>query len=58
MDGLCMVSTKDVPSYVQIMIDALAETRKEVIETRKELAEMGRRNDAILDENKKLREEN
>lgn len=58
MDRLCMVSAKDVPSYVQIMIDALAETRKELLETRKELAEMSRRNDAILEENKKLREEN
>lgn len=53
-----MASAKNVPSYVQIMIDVLAETRKELIETRKELSEINRRRDAILEENKKLREEN
>ncbi|VDO83039.1 unnamed protein product [Heligmosomoides polygyrus] len=56
-DHLCLVSNKDVPLHIPIMFDALAETRKELIETRKELVEMGRQNDAIQEENKKLRKE-
>ncbi|VDL64580.1 unnamed protein product [Nippostrongylus brasiliensis] len=58
MELLSMVSTKEVPQYVQVMIDALTETRKELLETKRELVEVIRRSDAILEENRKLREEN
>ncbi|VDL82195.1 unnamed protein product [Nippostrongylus brasiliensis] len=50
--------TDDVTPYVQIMIDALTETRKELAETKRELAEMVQRSEAILQKNKMLREEN